>query len=112
MPLIKTLPPKDYYAVIFISERSDNLDGYQEMDELTIQLANKIPGYLGYESIKSANKGIFISYWESMEAINQWRNHSIHQQAKIMGKNVWYHHYLSQICKVEHCTAKNFPVSA
>jgi len=100
MTLIKPLPQKDYYAVIFISERSENLEGYHEMDILTIQLAEEIPGYLGYESVKDGNKGIFISYWESMDSINQWKNNLIHQQAKSKAKQ-WYKSYISQICKVE-----------
>lgn len=112
MPFIKPLPQKDYYAVIFISERTDNLQGYSEMDELTIELAQQINGYLGYESIKNANKGIFISYWESMEAINTWRNNHVHQLAKEKGIKEWYNFYLSQICKVEHSSSKNFVLNS
>lgn len=102
---IKNLPQKDYYAAIFISERSENLEGYREMDELTLQAAEQIPGYLGYESIKNGNKGIFISYWESLEAIHLWKNDVIHQQAKAKA-NQWYNFYISQICKVEYTKIK------
>lgn len=41
---------KDYYAVIFSSAKSDDLDGYAEMDELTMKLAQEQKGFLGYES--------------------------------------------------------------
>ena len=96
------LPNKNYYAVIFISERSENLDGYAEMDELTIDLAQKVKGFIGFENIKTGNKGIFISYWESMEAINEWRTNDVHLKAKEKGVSQWYNSVISQVCKVEH----------
>lgn len=98
----KTSPPNtNYYAVIFSSTKSDNLEGYAEMDEITLKLAQEQEGFLGYESCSQDNKGIFISYWQSVEAINTWRNNMTHIQAKSNAKQ-WYKRYLSQICKVEH----------
>ena len=98
----KTSPPtNNYYAVIFSSTKSDNLEGYAEMDEITLKLAQEQEGFLGYESCSKDNKGIFISYWQSMEAINNWRNNMTHIQAKSNAKQ-WYKRYLSQICKVEN----------
>jgi heme-degrading monooxygenase HmoA len=96
----KTPPAKDFYAVIFSSEKSDNLEGYAEMDEKTMALAQQQPGFLGYESTNNGNKGIFISYWETMEAIENWRKNSTHLMAK-GNATQWYKRYLSQVCKVE-----------
>ncbi len=94
-------PKEDYFAVIFISEKSNDLTGYEEMDELTINLAQQQPGFIGYESVtNNQNKGIFISYWESMDAIENWRKNSIHLAAKNQAKK-WYKSYISQICKVQ-----------
>src|SRR5438552_3144850 len=100
MPWKKTPPEKDYYAVIFSSTKSENTNGYKEMDELTLKLAQEQPGFLGYESVNNNNTGIFISYWENMESINGWRQNSTHLMAKAKA-NDWYKRYLSQICKVE-----------
>ena len=98
----KTPPPlNNYYSVIFSSTKSDTLEGYAEMDELTMKLAQEQPGFLGYESVANGNQSIFISYWQSMEAINHWRQNSTHLMAKAKA-NKWYKRYLSQICKVEH----------
>lgn len=94
------LPPSGYYAVIFSSEKSGNLEGYAEMDEQTMQLASRQEGYLGYESLSHTNKTIFISYWRDMEAINSWRLNAVHQMAKSKASQ-WYKRYLSQICRVE-----------
>lgn len=94
-------PTSNYYAVIFSSTKSDNLEGYQEMDELTMKLAYDQEGFLGYESCNNGTQGIFISYWQSMEAIAVWRNNMTHIQAKSNAQQ-WYKRYLSQICKVEN----------
>lgn len=97
----KNIPPKkDYYAVIFSSEKSDNLEGYYEMDEMTMKLAQEQYGFLGYEAVVNENKSIFISYWENLEAIEKWKQNAIHKQAKSQAGK-WYKRYLSQICKVE-----------
>ncbi len=101
MPWKKSPPQNNYYAVIFSSTKSDNLEGYAEMDEETMRLAQEQVGFLGYESVNNGNTGIFISYWESMEAINGWRQNSTHLMAKAKAGK-WYKRYLSQICKVEH----------
>src|SRR4051812_17244025 len=97
----KTLPPaKDYYAVIFSSIKSEDLEGYAEMDELTMKLAQEQEGFLGYESCSEGNRGIFISYWQSIEHIGVWRSNMTHLRAK-SNAGQWYKRYLSQICKVE-----------
>ena len=93
------LPNADFYAVIFSSEKGEELDGYAEMDETTMKLAAEQKGYLGYESVSNANKTIFISYWENMEAIHAWRINATHQLAKSKAGK-WYKRYLSQICLV------------
>jgi heme-degrading monooxygenase HmoA len=100
MPYIKPLPEKDYYAVIFSSTKSEFTDGYKDMDELTLKLAQEQSGFIGYESVNKDNVGIFISYWENLEAINSWKNNVTHKMAKANASK-WYKRYLSQICKVE-----------
>ncbi len=100
MTFIKALPKDNFYAVIFSSTKSENLEGYREMDEMTMDLASKQEGYLGYESLSHENKTIFISYWENRKAIENWRQHAIHLMAKEKAQQ-WYQRYLSQICLVE-----------
>ena len=101
MSFPKPLPRTNFYAVIFSSTKKDELEGYAEMDSLTMTLAAEQPGYLGYESVNDQNKSIFISYWESKAAIENWRVNATHQLAKAQAKN-WYRRYLSQICLVEN----------
>jgi|LakMenEpi03Aug12_release.lakeMendotaPanAssembly.Ray.scaffolds.fasta_scaffold544340_2 heme-degrading monooxygenase HmoA len=89
------------YAVIFIYEIGDNLEGYAEMDKLTLELVSTLQGYLGYQKAGDGKNNIFISYWESLEHIDAWRKDPVHTKAKAEGANKWYKRYISQICKVE-----------
>jgi heme-degrading monooxygenase HmoA len=93
-------PP--YYAVIFSSEKSETLDGFEEMDEKILKLAIQQEGFLGYESSGNGKENIFISYWKNLKAIDAWRHNMQHIEAKELGIKHWYKRYLSQICKVEH----------
>lgn len=92
-------PP--YYAAIFSSTRTENLKGYDEMDKTLSKMANEQPGFLGLESMQQEERSITISYWESLDAIKNWKNNPLHQQAQQAGKQTWYQHYSIQICKVE-----------
>ena len=64
------------------------------------QLAKKQPGYLGFENARN-EVGIAISYWESLEAIKNWKEQLSHQKAQDLGKSQWYSWYKVRICKVE-----------
>lgn len=97
----QTPPTTPFYAVIFISKKSVNLDGYEEMDARMMELAQQQPGYLGYSSVSKPDGGIFISYWQDEESIQKWREDSRHGQAKGKAKD-WYAYYHSMISKVEN----------
>jgi heme-degrading monooxygenase HmoA len=58
------------------------------------------PGYLGIEHARDG-LGITISYWESLEAIKNWKANTAHLEAQAMGRSTWYAHYKTRICKVE-----------
>lgn len=92
---------KPYYAVIFTSTHTENIEGYNTMASQMETLAKQQKGYLGMDSARS-NIGITISYWASLEAIKHWKNQSEHLQAQQKGKKDWYSWYNVRICKVEH----------
>jgi heme-degrading monooxygenase HmoA len=91
---------KPYYAVIFTNKQTDNIEGYNEMAEAMESLAQKQPGYLGFESARN-ELGIAISYWETLEDIKNWKANLDHLEAQVSGKNKWYSWYKVRICKVE-----------
>lgn len=77
------------------------MEGYAEMDDLTLKLAQETDGFLGYESHKADGRGSFISYWRDLESIDRWRKNSTHLKAKAEGKKRWYKYYHAMIAKVE-----------
>lgn len=97
---IAKTPEPPYYAVIFSSHRTDHDDGYSAMAERMIGLASHQPGFLGMESAREG-LGITVSYWESMEAIRNWKKNAEHLQAQRLGRDRWYSDFRVRIAKVE-----------
>jgi len=89
-----------YYAVIFTSTMTQETDGYAEMAKQMETLAEKQKGFLGIDSARG-DVGITVSYWESLEAIKNWKANSEHLLAQQKGRNQWYDWYSVRICKVE-----------
>lgn len=95
-------PEPPYYAVIFTSTRTEGDDGYGAMAERMEELASRQPGFLGIESARDANGlGITISYWESEEAIANWRRDAEHLVAQRVGRERWYDEFVTRVAKVE-----------
>ncbi|MGE7837145.1 antibiotic biosynthesis monooxygenase family protein [Viridibacillus arvi] len=91
-----------HYAVIFSSQRTEGDNGYGIMAAKMDQLASQQPGFLGVESVRdTSGYGITISYWDSLEAISNWKKNRAHQVAQQKGINDWYQNYSVKICKVE-----------
>ena len=89
-----------YYAVTFTSTRTEVEAGYAEMAIKMVELAKAQPGYIGMESARS-EIGITVSYWESLEAIKNWKANMEHLEAQENGKTTWYKNYKVRIAKVE-----------
>lgn len=98
--MIANTPQPPYYAVIFTSLRTEGDDGYAAMGERMFELARQQPGYLGYESAREG-LGITVSYWESLEAIKNWKQVAEHLDAQSKGIKHWYSSYKTRICLVE-----------
>lgn len=64
------------------------------------QLARQQPGFLDFESARDG-LGVTISYWESLEAIANWKANMDHREAQKKGIKKWYSWYKVRICKVE-----------
>ncbi|MEX0290998.1 MAG: antibiotic biosynthesis monooxygenase [Flavobacteriaceae bacterium] len=89
-----------YYAVIFTNTRTDGDNGYGAMALEMEELAKTQPGYLGFESARDG-LGIAISYWQSLEAIANWKKNADHLFAQRQGIKNWYSWYKVRICRVE-----------
>lgn len=98
--MIANTPKPPYYAVIFTNVQSEELDGYGEMADMMLALAQQQPGYLGFESARDG-LGIAVSYWQDEASILAWKSNLAHLAAQRMGKQKWYSHYKTRIAKVE-----------
>jgi heme-degrading monooxygenase HmoA len=96
-PVTSTEPP--YYAVIFTSMRTEGDNGYVDAAAQVLELARQQPGFLGVESARD-ELGLSVSYWDSLEAIDAWREQIDHARAKGRAGE-WYTGYRVRICKVE-----------
>ena len=95
-------PDPPYYAVIFTSRRTDVAEGYDETSDKMIELAQQQPGYLGYESARGEDGlGITVSYWESEDAIANWKRNAEHRIAQQQGMATWYTEFVTRVAKVE-----------
>ena len=95
-------PEPPYYAVIFTSTRTEAVEGYDEMSDKMIEMAAQQPGFLGVESARGDDGlGITVSYWESEEAIANWRRNAEHRIAQSKGRDTWYTEFVTRVAKVE-----------
>ena len=99
-------PPKSlqppYYLVSFISLRMEGGQDYGVMAKRMLELAAQQPGYLGLNDVRdSEGVGITLSYWQDLEAIEQWKRQLEHQQAQLLGREKWYQWYRVEVAKVE-----------
>ncbi|RCV88348.1 antibiotic biosynthesis monooxygenase family protein [Billgrantia montanilacus] len=101
---IANTPAPPYYAVIFsshlIADDKGYDKGYAAMAERMVELAATQPGFLGIESARE-NLGITVSYWESLEAIRQWKSNAEHQEAQRLGREQWYSSFRVRVARVE-----------
>lgn len=98
--MIAKTPVPPYYAVIFTSLRTEIDEGYEITADHMVELAAGQPGFLGVESAREGI-GITVSYWESLEAIRQWKANTEHLAAQKLGRKQWYTAYKTRICLVE-----------
>ena len=97
-------PP--YYAVIFTSRRTDGDNGYGEASDAMVALAARQPGFLGIESVRGGDGlGITVSYWDSEDAISNWRRNAEHAATRSRGRSLWYSHYEVRVARVERAYA-------
>jgi heme-degrading monooxygenase HmoA len=107
MPAFAQTPSPPYYAVIFTSQRTEGDEGYGDMADRMVELAHEQPGFLGVESARGAGGfGITVSYWESTQAIANWKANAEHRIAQETGKTRWYADYQLRVAKVERAYGK------
>jgi len=99
MSAIVQTPRPPYYAVIFTSLRKEGDHGYAEMSRRVVRELQGQPGFLGYEGARQ-DIGVTVSYWESLAAIQAWKENPVHREAQ-QGYDGWYADSRIRVCKVE-----------
>lgn len=98
------------YAVIFSSQHAAEpaaLQGYAELSDAMAELARKQPGFIAIESARGTDGfGITVSYWDSLESIEAWKNDVKHRAAQERGKSRFYERYSVKVCSVERSYGK------
>jgi heme-degrading monooxygenase HmoA len=77
---------------------ADLLEYEQFMKELYL-LAKQIPGFISVSGY-SAEDGerVFIEYFTTLEALEQWRNLPEHVHMQQLGRERFYESYTAQVC--------------
>ncbi len=90
-----------YYATIFTTLLTDDLDGYEETADRMAELVHDREGFLGMRSARGDDGlGITVCYWRSEEDIAAWRGHVEHQTAQAGGRDRWYSQYTVEVASV------------
>jgi len=100
MSVIANTPKPPYFAVIFTSTRTVGDNGYNEMANRMVELAQQQPGFLGVESARE-EVGITVSYWADLASIKNWKANTEHLAAQKTGRESWYDAFKVRISKVE-----------
>jgi len=100
MSVIANTPKPPYFAVIFTSTRTEGDNGYVDMANRMVELAEQQSGFLGIESARE-NVGITVSYWADLDSIKNWKANSEHLEAQKTGRKSWYDSFKVRVSKVE-----------
>ena len=98
--MIAKTPPPPYYTVIFTSTRTEGDNGYSAMADRMVELAAEQEGFLGIDSARE-DIGITVSYWQSLDAIRNWKQNAEHLEAQRLGRESWYSDFMLRVAKVE-----------
>lgn len=103
-------PRPPYYAVTTTTELAAGFDerAYLALATRLYADARTIEGFLGLEAFFENGASIAVSYWTSLEAVERWRNHPLHQTAKARAKTEWFGPTITRIARVEMDYGFNF----
>jgi heme-degrading monooxygenase HmoA len=91
------------YAVIFKSKRQDaNSELYYQHNDLLDEKIKSLPGYIKHSGLRhpETREGVTIAYFNSLDAIDNWRKDGEHMDAKKLAKSVFYENYSVEVTEV------------
>ncbi|MBX3494463.1 MAG: antibiotic biosynthesis monooxygenase [Parvibaculum sp.] len=96
-------PEPPYYSVTTTAELDPGFDeaAYFKLATELYGRAGEIGGFLGLEAFFQDGASVAITYWESLEAIQRWRDDPRHMTAKHKAKTLWFGPTITRIARVE-----------
>ena len=91
------------YAVIFKSKRQDaNSELYYQHNDLLDEKIKSLPGYIKHSGLRhpETREGVTIAYFNSLDAIDNWRKDGEHMNAKKLAKSEFYENYSVEVAEV------------
>ena len=88
------------YAVIFEAQINQLDEDYFVTASRMQKLATSNYGCVEFTSVTDDDNEISISYWESLEQIQKWKQDEAHLKAQKLGKEMWYKSYSVKIVEV------------
>lgn len=88
------------YAVIFTAELNKPDATISTLAHQLRQLAMEKYGCIDFITLTQGSKELSISYWESMEQIERWKQNQKHIEAQELGRDKLYKSYHVQIVEI------------
>ncbi len=83
-----------------LRHRSD--EQYEKWSAEMDTLVREVPGYLRHFSFRgsAAREGVTISYFDSMQSLDEWRTAARHRQAQQYGRDSFYDEYEIEVATI------------
>ena len=88
-------------VVLFRSKLVDAPDGYAEMAQEMVTLAQTMPGFVDVKAYKSDDgERLTVVWWQDEETLKGWREQARHRVAQRLGRERWYEYYKIEVAEV------------
>lgn len=93
--------------------RTDAGERYNAVAEEMLELAKSMPGFGSFKTFSSRDgERVSIIEFESMQALEAWRDHPGHRRAQVLGRESFYSRYRIQVCQPLHVASFEREVGA
>lgn len=95
------------YVVIFTSQLDTDDPAYAEASQRLEDKAATLDGFVKAVPFREeSGRGVYLSYWESEEAIKAWRADPEHAVARLRGAPQWYSDWHIEVARIERAYSK------
>jgi heme-degrading monooxygenase HmoA len=89
-------------VVLFRSKLVDAPDGYAEMAQEMLTLANTMPGFIDVKAFKADDgERLTLVWWQDEDTLRAWRTNARHLVAQKAGRERWYEYYKIEVAEVK-----------